>query len=369
MMATPVMSWPELEADARAYLASTRTAVDRALDAFLACKRPVGRPGPPVAGSAALLDALRAFLNGPGKRVRPLFCHVGWRAVTDVAPDVRLTDVGVGLELLHGHALVHDDVVDRSVLRRGRETVHVACADLRGGDSWYGLSAAVFLGDLAALWAEEQFQCLYEPDIPTAAREHLGAMRAELLSGQLLDVAEASQPFGTVTEALAVIHAKTVAYTVRGPLLIGAAMAGARPGTVEALSAYARPLGEAFQLQDDLEDVITGADNPDGGEDLREGKRTLVVALAAQSATSGQRATMGRLLGKADMSQAEMAKLRSTIADTGAVQQVQAMVATRRREAIAKAQDGPFTDSGRALLITMADLALPGVADWPEVTA
>ncbi|MFF8882786.1 polyprenyl synthetase family protein [Streptomyces flaveolus] len=311
---------------------------------------------------------LRAFLRGRGKRVRPLFCHVGWRAVTDAPPDARLVDVGVGLELLHGHALVHDDLVDRSLVRRGGPPVHVACADLEGADAWLGVSAAVFLGDVAALWAEELFKRLYEPDVPPAARGHLEAMRAALLNGQLLDLAPPSRQFGTVAEAFAVIHAKTVAYTVLGPLLIGAAMAGAEPHARHALAGYARPLGEAFQLQDDLEDVAAGPDEP-GGEDLREGKRTVVVALAAQAATPAQRAVMGRLLGRAEMTGGELAELRATIAATGAVDRVRAMVTARRRDALTRAAEGPFTERGHALLTAMTDLALPGVADWPEVAA
>ncbi|WP_345664696.1 polyprenyl synthetase family protein [Streptomyces venetus] len=316
-----------------------------------------------------MIDVLRAFLSGRGKRVRPLFCHIGWRAVTDAPLDVRLIDVGVGLELLHGHALVHDDLVDRSLMRRGRPAVHVACADLHGANAWSGVSAAVFLGDLAALWAEEQFQCLYEPGVPPAARAHLGAMRAELLNGQLLDLVKPSQLFGTVPEAFAVIHAKTVAYTVLGPLLIGAAMAGADPDVSDALAGYARPLGEAFQLQDDLEDVAADPDCSGCGEDLKEGKHTVVVALAGEAATARQRAVMARLLGRPGMCGGELAELRSTIAATGAVERVRAMIAARRRAALERAAGGPFTERGRALLIAMTDLALPGVADWPEVAA
>jgi geranylgeranyl diphosphate synthase type I len=222
----------------------------------------------------------------------------------------------------------------------------------------------VLLGDMAALWAEEHFARLYEPGVPPAARDHLGAMRAELLNGQLLDLVKPSQLFGTVPEAFAVIHAKTVAYTVLGPLLIGAAMAGADPDVTDALAGYARPLGEAFQLQDDLEDVTAGPNCPGGGEDLKEGKRTVVVALAAEAATTGQRASMTRLLGRAGMD-----KLRSTIAATGAVEQVRAMITARRGKALERAANGPFTETGRALLSAMTDVALPGVADWPEVAA
>ncbi|MER7842324.1 polyprenyl synthetase family protein [Kitasatospora sp. NPDC096077] len=349
---------------ARDWLAATHAAVDRALHAFLDAKRLSGEPG--AGGPAAPVDALRAFLGGPGKRVRPLFCRIGWRAVSDGPPDPRLADIGVGLELLHGHALVHDDVVDRSALRRGRPTVHRACAAQRGGDAWYGISAAVLLGDLAALWADECFQRLHEPGVPAAARTQLGLMRQELLTGQLLDLAEPSEPFGTVEEAFAVIDAKTVAYTVRGPLLIGAAMAGADRAGTDALAGYARSLGEAFQLQDDLEDV-TAADT--GGEDLREGKRTAVVALAAEAGTAAQRATMARLLGRPGLTDAELAELRAVLTATGAVARVRAMVLERRRAALDTAARGPFTGTGRALLTAMTDRALPGVADWEENAA
>ncbi|MFI6376535.1 polyprenyl synthetase family protein [Streptomyces sp. NPDC050546] len=346
------------------FLDSARVAVDQALHAFLVGKQPPEKPGDDGLGAA--VAALRVFLSGPGKRVRPLFCQVGWRAVTDMSPSPRLTDVSVGLELVHGHALVHDDVVDRSRWRRGRPTLHVACAGLPGGGAWRGVGAAVFLGDLAAVWAEECFQYLYEPDVPAAARTHLRTMRTELIHGQLLDLAGPPGLSARVEDAFAVIHAKTVAYTVRGPLLIGAAAAGADRRAMDALAGYARLLGEAFQLQDDLEDVTA---DEGSGEDLLEGKHTVVVALAAEGATAAQRKVMGRLLGRAEMSGDELADLRAVIIDTGAVGRVRAMIAQRRREALAVAARGPFTGAGRALLAAMTDRSLPGVALWQESTS
>ncbi|MEU9337315.1 polyprenyl synthetase family protein [Streptomyces sp. NPDC048290] len=209
----------------------------------------------------------------------PFFCQVGWRAVDDTPPPPRLTDVSVGLELLHGHALAHDDVVDRSRWRLGGPHCTWTVGGLRGGDAWHAVGAAVFLGDLAALWAEWCLQYLYEPEVPTTARTHLGTMRSELPHGQLLDLAGLPGPSTSVQEAFAVIHSKTGAYTVRGPLLIGAVAARADRRAMNALAGYARLLGEAFQLQNDLGDVTA---DEESGEDLREAKHTVVVALAAR---------------------------------------------------------------------------------------
>lgn len=270
-----------------------RSAVESALAEFL------GRQRAELAGMqprlAAVVDRIAEFLSG-GKRIRPAFCWWGWRAgggreaVQDCAPVVR---VATALELIQACALLHDDLIDRSETRRGRPSVHRAEAKAHADAGWsgdpehHGASTALLMGDLALAWADDLFV--------TAAGQLRAlertqpvwhAMRAEVLAGQLLDVITTADPrpdpLSQREDALAVIRLKTAGYTVTGPLLLGAALAGAGRHQVERLRRYGEAVGTAFQLRDDLLGVfgdpsVTGKP---AGDDLREGKRTVLLALA-----------------------------------------------------------------------------------------
>ncbi|MEV0642675.1 polyprenyl synthetase family protein [Streptomyces sp. NPDC050619] len=307
------------------------------------------------------LGALRGFLAGGGKRVRPLFCCVGWHAAGGGAESRVLLRVAAGLELFHAFALLHDDVIDGSETRRGAPTVHRILAACAAGprSDWYGRSAAVLLGDLCEVWADELFGGL-----AVSPRVLLDRMREEMLVGQLLDLGSGPGP-GTVRQALQVIRYKTTQYTVKRPLQIGAALAGADGPVMDALAAYAEPLGEAFQLLDDLEDVCEEEGCPGlGGEDLREGKQTVVLALAVERASAAQAGRLRELVGAADLDDAGVSEARALIEATGAPDAVRRMITERRQQALSVADRGPFPRAAKSGLMIMADLALPGVAQW-----
>ncbi|WP_370949369.1 polyprenyl synthetase family protein [Amycolatopsis sp. cg5] len=298
---------------------------------------------------AEALRHLAAFLGGPGKRVRPLFCWAGWRTVRDTM-DPRLLDVAVGLELFHAYVLIHDDVIDRSDTRRDRPTLHRAVGE---PDEWTATSAAILLGDMCEAWSAELLGTAGE-----AAGEHLHRMREEVLVGQLLDLRGTEPP-------LRVIHYKTTQYTVHRPLRMGAAMAGASPDVQEACRAYAEPLGEAFQLLDDLEDVMPGGPNPPApAGDLREGKSTVVLGMALDFATAAQRDELLNLVRDRDLDDAGLRRAQRLIATTGAIDEVRRMIVHRRRLALAVLDDAPFQPAGAATLRALTDLALPGVRAW-----
>ncbi|MFC5661367.1 polyprenyl synthetase family protein [Kitasatospora misakiensis] len=314
------------------------------------------------------LGALRGFLAGGGKRVRPLFCCVGWHAAGGGVESRELLRIAAGLELFHAFALLHDDVIDGSETRRGAPTVHrvLAARGVGPRGDWYGRSAAVLLGDLCEVWADELFGGVAGGS-EVSPRVLLDRMREEMLVGQLLDLGSGSGP-GTVRQALQVIRYKTTQYTVKRPLQIGAALAGADGPVLDALAAYADPLGEAFQLLDDLEDledVCEGGGRPGlGGEDLREGKRTVVLAVAVERASAAQAGRLRELVGAAGLDDAGVREARALIRETGAPDIVRRMITERRRQALAVVDRGPFPTAAKPGLTAMADLALPGVARW-----
>lgn len=204
--------------------------------------------------AAVLIEELERLVGAGGKRLRPAFCYLGYRACggTDGEPIVR---AAAALELLHTFALVHDDVMDEAALRRGVETTHVRFARrFAGGSAARGRSAAVLVGDLAAVLAEALFRASgFPPERMGEAFERFDRMRLEMAAGQYLDLLGAAR--GDLASAEHVAELKTGSYTVEGPLLIGAALADA-PGELEAaLLAFGRPAGEAFQLRDDVLDL------------------------------------------------------------------------------------------------------------------
>ncbi|KUM99428.1 hypothetical protein AQI95_39215 [Streptomyces yokosukanensis] len=340
-----------------------RGAVEAALFDFLADKAR-GPDGPFI---ETLLDVLQDFLDGRGKRVRPLYCCLGWCSVGNAPLSDEAMRAAAGLELFHTFALVHDDLIDRSDSRHNRPTAHHAFAarrsDIRA--AWFGESAAVLLGDLCEAWSAELLGNLGDGPGQAVARQVVDCMRGELVIGQYLDLLASDDGCGSVEDALRVIHYKTTKYTVERPLQIGAALAGGGQDVLDACAAYARPLGEAFQMYDDLEDVVVdGAKPGTDGSDLREGKRTVVLALAMQYARPEQAERLRRLVGDPDLGPEGLAEVRDLIAATGAPGMVRQMVVERRLEALAVLDRAPFHPAAKDGLRYLTDLAVPGVEAW-----
>jgi geranylgeranyl diphosphate synthase type I len=297
-----------------------------------------------------------------GKRLRPTFAFWGWRGLA--GPDAYAAPVIpalAALELLHAFALVHDDVMDDSDVRRGRPTAHrVLAADhtahgRRGDPARFGRSAAVLVGDLCLVWADRLMTTAAVPP-PTllAARAHYDVMRVEAVAGQYLDLlGEADPGAWSVERALRVARHKTAGYTVQRPLEFGAALAlggpdraagGRRPeAALWAYERYGRAVGEAFQLRDDLlgvygDPAVTGKP---AGEDLRTGKPTVLLMTARRLATRAQRAALDRDLATAADADA-VARLTALIEETGADDRVEQMINDRTEAALGALADAPL---------------------------
>ncbi|EZP29450.1 polyprenyl synthetase family protein [Microbacterium oleivorans] len=290
-----------------------------------------------------------------GKGFRAKFCLAGWRAVATAGgsgsgsiPEV-VTAASAALEIFHAAALVHDDVIDRSDTRRGRPASHRAWESQHGSRGWagdgaeFGRSAAILLGDLLVAWSDDLLEeGLAETDAERAqrARSEFARMRREVTIGQFLDVAEESAYVAAPVEthpdrALRVASLKSARYSVQHPLQLGAALADADAEQYRALGAFGHPVGLAFQLRDDVlgvfgDSAVTGKPV---GDDLREGKRTLLIAYARAALSPGALRVFDELVGDRELTADQVSHLQQTIIDTGALARVEERITEWATEA------------------------------------
>jgi len=332
-------------------LEDVRRDVDDRLAAVLADRRDV------LHGISAdtdpLVDAWEQMLRG-GKRMRAALCYWSWRAHGgDPATDARTGVVGVGaaLELFQAAALFHDDVMDKSDTRRGVPTAHRTFARRHSDERWagdgdqFGLSAAILLGDLSLVSSEDEYLAAtvgFPVEAAGPARDVFTQMRTEVTVGQYLDMYAQVLPWGEDLDAdehraREVIRAKSARYSVECPLLLGAALAGADSDALDRCSRFGLPLGEAFQLRDDLLGVF-GDPRTTGkpaGDDLREGKRTVLVVRAMRALDDAARKNLSAALGRPDLGDDEIAGMQDVIARSGAVEEIEALIGALTDEAFA----------------------------------
>jgi geranylgeranyl diphosphate synthase type I len=331
---------PAASADRSLLAADLRERVQTVLTRFLseqsAVLESIGTDLEPVT------DALREFLLDGGKRLRPTFAYWGYRGAGGQDGDSILR-AAASLELLHACALIHDDVMDGSDTRRGHPAVHRRFAVLHDKQGWegspdtFGESAAILLGDLCLVWAEQMLTTSGLPETALVrARGVYDEMRVELMSGQYLDLLEQARGGHDMARALRVARYKSAKYTIERPLHVGAALAGDDPEVRTVYSDYGLPLGEAFQLRDDVLGVfgdpeVTGKP---AGDDLREGKRTALIAMALDHADPAQAAVVREHLGDPELERGGVEALRTVIADTGALDKVEALIEQRTQQAL-----------------------------------
>ena len=280
------------------------------------------------------LGDLADMVLGGGKRIRPAYCHWGWLLGGGDPDGDGALDAGCALEILHAFALAHDDVMDASPTRRGAPTVWRKFVQRHRDRGWhgedrrFGEAAAVLVGDMAMVLADRTLG-----PVSTETRAVWDALRTELNMGQFLDVVGSAHRSATADQARRIIEHKTARYTVVRPLQLGAAVAG-RAGLAEPLAHHGRPVGMAFQLRDDVlgafgDPAHTGKPV---GDDLREGKPTLLMAMARAGATPAQL----RVLDSAgsDMDDETVAAVQQVIVDTGALAGLESEIAALLDEAL-----------------------------------
>ncbi|MFE5775672.1 polyprenyl synthetase family protein [Brachybacterium sp. NPDC056505] len=326
--------------------------------------------------ASGLVDSLRAFLVG-GKLLRPRLCFGAARACSTSAEDpdelLALARLGGAIELLQAAALLHDDLIDRSPTRRGRPAVHVEMAELhraqglRGEAGRFGGAVAIILGDLALSWARDLTDADALPEAQTRmrdARAQFSSLATEVMTGQFLDVLHQAGGFRSPADdeaaALAVIRWKTVSYSVRRPVLMGATQQGADGAVRQQLDAWAEAIGTAFQLRDDLLSVVgdehsTG--KPTGG-DVREGKRTVLLARTRASAAAHEDARgldlLDRVVGREGADDDAIEAVHDLMHATGAVSSVAADIRALSARAEAELAGAPGLEAeGREGLVRL----------------
>jgi geranylgeranyl diphosphate synthase type I len=351
------VTWDPADAD------TFRAAVSATLSTFV--DEQGGRLAPLGPDAERLVVAAREAVSG-GKRLRASFCWWGYRAVQDDVPDERaLLRAAASLELLHASALVHDDYMDASDTRRGRPATHRAFAEAHRAQGWrgdpdqYGAAAAILLGDLLLSWSDELLRrCGLPHDVVREALGVFDATRSEVVAGQFLDVSVQARGSSDVEQAMRVLRYKSAKYSVERPLHVGAALAGGGPEVRAALSAFGLPIGEAFQLRDDLLGVfgdpeVTGKP---AGDDLVEGKRTVLVALALQHAAKVDAQMLDGALGT-PLGTAEVSELRRIIEESGAAAEVEQRIRDLTDEALAALDAAPVSEDAREALRGLAAAA------------
>ncbi len=302
------------------------------------------------------LAALRDLVGAGGKRLRPAFCHWAYVGAGGRPEDAAVVDAGAALELLHTFALVHDDIMDGSATRRGTDTIHVQFEAGHALDGWrgearrFGEGVAILVGDLAFVYADQLLA-----GAPAAAHQVFNELRLEVNVGQYLDLLGTAR--GRVNECTArrISRFKSGKYTVERPLHLGAALAGRLDDLAAPLSGYGLPLGEAFQLRDDLLGVFGDADvtGKPVGEDLREGKPTLLFAIAAKQASAADAAVLGRY-GAPDLDEDDVAALQDVLLSSGAVETVEGNIDRLVAEAVHALDRADLADGAHQALVELA---------------
>jgi geranylgeranyl diphosphate synthase type I len=320
-----------------------------------------------------------------GKRLRPAFCVWGYVAAGGRPDEMELGSLltaAASLDVLHASALVHDDVMDASDLRRGRPAAHRQFEALHANAGWlgdsesFGKAGAIILGDLLVMWSAQMLHAAgLDQTVLERALPIVEAMRTEVTCGQYLDIVAQAHPLRqrapaidsvrpsielALDDASRVVEYKAARYTVQRPVQVGAALGGGDDELYYALGAYGSPLGRAFQFRDDLLGVfgdsqLTGKPS---GDDLREGKRTVLIAHAyGHAGEAGQQLLLKRL-GDPGLTAEGVAELQELISETGAREAVEAMINEGYERALKALQDADITEEGRAGLTALADAAV-----------
>lgn len=307
----------------------------------------------------APLASLRSLVLSGGKRLRPAFCYWAYVGLGGDPEARAVVDAGAALELLHTFALIHDDVMDASPLRHGVETVHVsharqhARAAWRGDAARFGDGVAILVGNLAFVYSDRLLA-----GAPPPARAVFDELRLEVNVGQYLDLLGTAKRTASPELARRICQYKSGKYTVERPLHLGAALAapGRFADIARCLSAFGMPLGEAFQLRDDLLGVFgdTAMTGKPVGEDLREGKPTLLAAFARAAASGADQRLLEGRFGTPDLDDREVGELQGLFESTGARAKVEEIIDGLLDEALDAAGRLPFTPAATAALTDLA---------------
>ena len=341
--------------------------------------------------AVALVDQCATLLQG-GKRFRAALAYWAFRANGGAAAAPAALQLGAALELFQASALFHDDLLDNSDTRRGAPTAHRAFqqrhlnANLAGDSAQFGENAAILLGDIALSLAYAELNLAIttgglSPGQGAALQHVFATMCQEVFIGQYLDILLENEPLdaevhGSIhastraeihakthsetqaKRAETVLQAKSASYSVKYPLILGAILAGAPDSLQGDLVQIGERLGAAYQLRDDLLGIFGDMQRTGkpAGDDLREGKRTLLLLSALQNASQLERVTLIPLIGKQNLTTTELAQAREILVNTGAVAEIESKIASATQDAITGLEGLPLAEPGKAMLVQLAQI-------------
>lgn len=312
-----------------------------------------------------MASSLSDFVRDGGKRFRPIFSYLGYLGAGGEASDAAI-QVSSSLELVHACALIHDDLMDGSDSRRGKPSLHKYFESLHSQSKYlgkpekFGAAAAILIGDLALSWSD---QMIYESDSDSlnlkGALHVFYEMRSELMAGQYLDVLEGVIAKSETERSRKIAQYKSGKYSIERPLQFGGSLASANSKILESYSEYGLPLGEAFQLRDDILGIFGKSDvtGKPSGDDIREGKRTLLIAMTLEGCNPVQKSKIENSLGKSDLSDSEVTSIQEIIVESGALASCEALIENLYARAIQAIQNSDIEAEVIELLKFMATAA------------
>jgi geranylgeranyl diphosphate synthase type I len=304
------------------------------------------------------IDEIARLVLAGGKRLRPAFCHWGFVGAGGNPDDPSVIDAGAAFELMHAFALFHDDVMDGSATRRGEPTTNIVMSQQHEKNSWVGESrrfgegAAILVGDLAFVYADQLLL-----GAPQPVWSIWNELRVELNFGQYLDMLGSANSERRLVKAERICRYKSGKYTIERPLHLGAVLAAPEKAEqlLPALSAYGLPLGDAFQMRDDVMGAFgeTSVTGKPVGDDLREGKPTPLMAMATARADAAQLGVL-QLVGNTVLNDAQVANVQAVIRETGALDQLEQLITSLTDDAIEAIGKAPLSQEARNELIELA---------------
>lgn len=320
-----------------------------------------------------VIDQLESFTSG-GKRTRAQFVAAGARMAGAAAADRAhgaVISAATALELFHAAALVHDDLIDRSDTRRGKPSTHRVFEALHRDSDWvgdethFGTSSAILAGDLLLMWSDDLIaEALAQVPAEQARATAIAfsKMRTEVTAGQYLDIVEEHawphvSPEERINRAITIATAKSARYSVESPLLLGATLAGASDAQLSLASQIGLPLGLAFQIRDDVLGVFgnSAVTGKPSGDDLREGKRTVLIAELAGRVDEQTQAFFDARLGSPDLTAEEIARMQTTLVESGALVAVEQRIDAWLSDAVAAIERAGLAPEDHERFVALAE--------------
>lgn len=312
----------------------------------------VAQTGPALADLAGLFSSS----VGGGKMLRGALVKLGYE-LTGSAENADVYQAAAAYELLHTGFLIHDDIMDNSELRRGRPAVYVAA-----GEGHYGLSQAICLADAGFFLAHNLLaRSHFAPDRTAAAVARFSKIALDTAAGQMLDLKLSRPGAGRLEADVMRIHElKTAAYTITGPLTVGAILGGATGELLQAIEGFGRPVGTAFQIQDDILGVFASEDviGKSAVSDISENKNTLLIAYALENAESKDQELLAELYGRPNITAAQVGEVRRIFTESGALEHSRDMAREASAAGVSAAAAIPAHEAHRALLAGLAEYSV-----------